>query len=151
MDADALKNLTPQQQSEIMQQVQQQVALANMQVRLHERKVSCRGTIVVVGAAPEGDRQMFQEMHHKSRLQSWQLGSEVCVPVHGQVHGLLQPGVQSLHQEAAADEMSTIACQCLCYLSQSAWDTFSHCHCVSVSCHATFASLDHLSQLFTHL
>ena len=34
MDPEALKNLTPQQQSEIMQQVQQQVALANMQVRV---------------------------------------------------------------------------------------------------------------------
>ena len=92
---------------------------------------------------------MFQEMHHKSGLQSGQLGSEVCVPVHGQIHGLLQPGVQGLHQEAAADEMKSS--QCHCYTSQSAWDTFSHCHCVSVSFHATFASLESSSHNFLHL
>lgn len=32
MDPEALKNLTPQQKEEIMVQVQQQVALAHMQV-----------------------------------------------------------------------------------------------------------------------
>ena len=76
--------------------------------------------ILLPGAAPESDRQMFQEVHHQSRLLARQLGHQVCVPLHGQVsfplnsvvcnfclqvHGLLQPGVEGLHQEAAADAM----------------------------------------------
>ena len=41
------------------------------------------------GAAPESDRQMFQEVHHQSRLLARQLGHQVCVPLHGQVSFLL--------------------------------------------------------------
>ena len=41
MDADALKNLSPQQQGEIMQAVQQQVALANMQELLQKVTDKC--------------------------------------------------------------------------------------------------------------
>ena len=37
------------------------------------------------GAAPESDRQMFQEVHHQPRLLARQLGHQVCVPLHGQV------------------------------------------------------------------
>ena len=83
------------------------------------------------GAAPESDRQMFQEVHHQPRLLARQLGHQVCVPLHGQVsfplilysvsyiclqvHGLIQPGVQGLHQEAAADAMmisTSVSQQC---------------------------------------
>ena len=38
MDPEALKNLSPQQQQEIISAVQQQVALANMQVRRINRR-----------------------------------------------------------------------------------------------------------------
>ena len=41
MDPEALKNLTPQQQSEIMQAVQQQVMLANMQELLQKVTDKC--------------------------------------------------------------------------------------------------------------
>ena len=38
MDAEALKNMSPQQQQEIISAVQQQVALANMQARRINRR-----------------------------------------------------------------------------------------------------------------
>ena len=41
MDPEALKNLSPQQQQEIIQQVQQQVALANMQELLQKVTDKC--------------------------------------------------------------------------------------------------------------
>ena len=95
------------------------------------------------GIAPEGDRQMFQEMHHQSRHQSGQLRPEVCLLVHGQIHGLLQPSVQGLHQEAAADEMkSAIAIVALLLLPQSAWihSVNCLCRCSIISCNICLAS-----------
>ena len=45
MDPEALKNLTPQQKEEIMVQVQQQVALAHMQVLYSQLGIKCHGFV----------------------------------------------------------------------------------------------------------
>ena len=55
MDPEALKNMSPAQQQEIISAVQQQVALANMQARRISRKEKLFLIFNTAGASAEGD------------------------------------------------------------------------------------------------
>ena len=85
MDPEALKNLTPQQQSEIMQAVQQQVMLANMQELLQKVTDKCfKKCISSPGSSlGSGDQKCIALCMDRSVLCHTELPNRPCLQVHG--------------------------------------------------------------------
>ena len=85
MDPEALKNLTPQQQSEIMQAVQQQVMLANMQELLQKVTDKCfKKCISSPGSSlGSGDQKCIALCMDRLALCHTELLNRPCLQVHG--------------------------------------------------------------------
>ena len=91
MDPEALKNLSPQQQQEIIQQVQQQVALANMQELLQKVTDKCfKKCITSPGSSmSSSDNKCVSLCMDRSVKCFYNLGIQIFTHSMAKVHGLI--------------------------------------------------------------